>query len=169
MCIEAQNTATICLICRDSMAYSYFRHKHCDDLFNLSRFYDIFLFFVMDVHRWILKPKPSRRVVKFVAIWPQHRDVLVDSSRSPHQHLGPTTLPCMRRLTQAPRHHHVSAQGPPHCHAGTTSRRRHITATRAPRAHHTATQAPPHPDATSLPRKHLGPTHCHASATSPKA
>jgi hypothetical protein len=24
MCIEAQNTATICLICRDSMTYSYF-------------------------------------------------------------------------------------------------------------------------------------------------
>jgi hypothetical protein len=48
----------------------FFRHKHCDDLFSLSRFYDVFILFVMDVHRWILKPKPSRRFVKFVAIQP---------------------------------------------------------------------------------------------------
>jgi hypothetical protein len=101
---------------------------------------------------------------------PQHRGVLADSSRfvekqPPHQHLRPTTLPHRRHLTQAPRHHHVSTQGPPHCHTGATSPRRHIIVTRAPRAHHTASQAPPYLDATSLPRKHLGPTSlprkCH--------
>jgi hypothetical protein len=63
--------------------------KHCDNLLNSSRFYDVFLFFVTntvticlvcrdsttysyffvtDVHGWILKPKLSRRFVKFVAI-----------------------------------------------------------------------------------------------------
>jgi hypothetical protein len=47
-----------------------FRQKHCDDLLNFSRFYDIFWFFITDVHWWILKPRTLRRFVKFVAIWP---------------------------------------------------------------------------------------------------
>jgi hypothetical protein len=123
--------------------------KHCGDLFNLSRFYDVFLFFVTDVHRWILKPKPSRRFVKFVATRPTtsrrlSRFIVIRKKQPPHQHLGPTTLPRRCHLTQAPRHHHVSAQGPPHCHVGATSPKRHVTTTQAIRAHHTATQVPPH-------------------------
>jgi hypothetical protein len=43
---------------------------HCGDLLNSSRFYDIFLFFVTDVHRWILKPWTLQQFVKFVAIRP---------------------------------------------------------------------------------------------------
>jgi hypothetical protein len=139
----ATNTATSCLICRNSTTYSYFSSwtciggywspNHHDDLLNLSQY------------------------------GPQHHDVLADSSRSvkkqpPHHHLGPTTLPRRHHLTQVPHHHHVSAQGPPHCHAGATSPRCHLTTTQVSRAHLTATQAPPHPDAASLPRKHLGPT-----------
>jgi hypothetical protein len=102
------------------------------------------------VHRWILKPKPSRRFVKFIAIQPTtprrfSRFIAIRKKQPPHQHLGPTTLPRRRHLTQVPRHHHVSAQGPPHYHAGATSPMRHLTATQASRAHLTATQTPPHP------------------------
>jgi hypothetical protein len=143
MCIEAQNTARICLICHDSTTYSYFSSRMCIDGY------------------W----SPSHRddLLNPSQYGPQHRNVWADSSRSvkkqpPHQHRGPTALPRKRHLTQARRHHHASAQGPPHYHARATSPRRHIIATRALRAHHTATQAPPHPDATPLPRKHLGPT-----------
>jgi hypothetical protein len=125
------------------------------------------------VHRWILKPKPSRRFVKSVAIRPTtpqrlSRFVVIRkktaTSPTPRTHHtatqapphpgatspprdcpGPTTLPRMRHLTQVPRHRHVSAKGLSHCHAGATSPRCHPTATQASRAHPTATQAPPHP------------------------
>jgi hypothetical protein len=46
----------------------YWSPEHCNDLLNSSWFYDVFLFFVTDVHGWILKPIISRRFVKFVAI-----------------------------------------------------------------------------------------------------
>jgi hypothetical protein len=129
MCIEAQNTATI--------------------FFNLSQFYDVFLFFVMDVHRWILKPKPSRRFVKFVAIRPT----------TPRSLSRFVAIRKKTATSQAPRTHHTATQMPPHSgatspprerpgsttlHTGATSPRRHITTTRAIRAHHTAMQAPPH-------------------------
>jgi hypothetical protein len=125
------------------------------------------------VHRWILKPKPSRRFVKVVAIrptTPRRLSIFVAirkktaTSQAPRTHHtatqapphpcatspprerpGPTSLPHRRHLTQAPRHHHLSAKGPPHCHARATSPRCHITATQASRAHLTAMQAPPHP------------------------
>jgi hypothetical protein len=135
--------------------------KYYDDLFNLSRFYDVFLFFVTTTTTICLichnsttysyfssrmcidgywSPNHHDDLLNSSQYSPQHRDVLADSSRSvkkqpPHQHLGPTTLPRRRHLTQAPRH-----------------------PTWAPRADLTATQAPPHPCATSLPHKHLGPT-----------
>jgi hypothetical protein len=153
MCIEAQNTGRICLICRDSMTYPYFSSRMCIDGY------------------WI--PIYRDDLLNSSQYGPQHREVWADSSQSvkkypPHQHLGPTTLPTqvpphpgatspprerpgpttlprMRHLTQAPHHHHASAKGPPHCHAGSTSPRRHPTATQASRAHPTATQAPPHP------------------------
>jgi hypothetical protein len=81
-----------------------------DDLFNLSRFYDIFLFFVTDVHRWILKPKPSRRFVKLVAIRP-----------TTPRRLSRFVTICKKIATSLP-HEHL---GPPHCHASATSPPRH--------------------------------------------
>jgi hypothetical protein len=137
MCIEAQNTATICLICRDSTTYSYFSSQMCIDGY------------------W--SPIHRDNLLNSSQYGPQHRDVWADSSRSvqkqpPHQDLGPTTLPRRRHLTQAPHHHHASAHG---LH----------TTTQAP-PHPSATSSPCERwGPTTLPRRrHLTqtPPHCHA-------
>jgi hypothetical protein len=167
--------------------------KHCDNLFNLSRFYDIFLFFVTNVHGWILKPKTSRRFVEFVAMQPTmprclSKFVVFGKKQPPHlgatsppreapphpgttspprERTGPTSIPRKRHLTEAPRHLHASAQGPPQYHASATSPRRHVTSTQASRG-------PPHYHASAnSPRRHVTSTRAsrahHTSAISPRA
>jgi hypothetical protein len=56
------NTATICLVCRDSMTYSYFSSRTCIDGY------------------W--SPNHHDDLLNSSQYGPQHRDVLADSSRS---------------------------------------------------------------------------------------
>jgi hypothetical protein len=153
MCIEAQNTARICLICHDSTTYSYFSSRMCidgywspshrDDLLNPSQYGPQHRNVWADSSRSVKKTatSPTPRTHRTATQAPPHPG----ATSPPRECPGPTTLPRTRHLTQAPHHRHASAKGPSHCHAGATSPRRHPTATQAFRAHPTATQAPPHP------------------------
>jgi hypothetical protein len=80
MCIEAQNTGTICLIRCDYTTYSFFSSRMCIEAQNTT-------------------------TICSATQAPPHPGAMSPA----HERLGPTILPRKHHLTQAPRHLHASA------------------------------------------------------------